>query len=149
SMACAGSLPGLGRCRSQGGRSRLRYAAEHATARRHVVDRSPRPDGVCPLPPHARPGLRAIALLLAAVAGAGALACRSAGPAPLAAQPGSARGRLVAPRGARAAAREPMLVFLEPLDAQPGTVAASPAVLRSTDRGFEPPILAASAGHAV
>jgi len=108
-----------------------------------VVERVSRPgDARRSLATH--PGRRARARL-AAVACLAALACSSTAPPPApVALPGSVRGRMLA----RPEAREAMLVFLEALEAPPGGgPAAAPALLRSTDRGLEPPVLAARSGQ--
>jgi hypothetical protein len=109
--------------------------------------RSPRTSDVRARPP--RPRARRGASLVVALGCLGALACKHAAPL-LPAAPGSVRGRVVANAGAPDPAREPMLVYLEPLDRpQPGDPRRAPPILRATKRGLEPLVLAVGAGHSI
>ncbi len=95
------------------------------------------------------------ALVPALLALLGALACAAPmAPVPpvlpVVPAPGSVRGRLLVPPGTPAAPAEPLLVFLEPLDAasppaEPGAV----GVVRASERGLAPAVLAVAAGQSV
>jgi hypothetical protein len=69
-------------------------------------------------------------------------------PAPPA--PGSVRGRLLVPPGTPATPVEPMLVFLEPLDAASPAAGPGPdGVLLASDRGLSPAALAVAVDQSV
>lgn len=64
--------------------------------------------------------------------------------------PGSVFGRLLLPPGTPAASMEPMLAFLEPLEAaSPPAAPEPPEVVRASDRGLAPAVLAVAAGQSV
>lgn len=116
-----------------------------------LVDRFPRESDGRPRAAGSRPGRGASAAVCAGLACLATLACTAGAPSPAPAPaPGSVRGHVAARAGAGEAPPEPMLVFLEPLDGQPsGGPPDLPVLLRSTDRGLEPPILATGARGAV
>jgi len=64
--------------------------------------------------------------------------------------PGSVRGHLAAAPDALASPSEPLLVFLEPLDAAGALAGQQPRpVLRSSQHGLAPAVLAVSAGQSI
>lgn len=84
----------------------------------------------------------------------GVLACAARvapiAPAPVAPAPGSVRGRLLVPPGTPATPVEPMLVFLEPLDAASPAAGPGPdGVVLASDRGLSPAALAVAVDQSV
>src|SRR5262245_41383467 len=121
-----------------------------------LTERSPHGNDALPRRPragaagaHRRPGRRWFALAGAALLGCASLRLgQRPPPAPLA-SPGSVRGQL-AEDAALAAPSEPLLVFLEPLEAS-GAPTPEPKepVLRASEHGLEPSVLAVSAGRSI
>jgi len=99
-----------------------------------------------------RAALLSLGRALLPLACVAATACSAVSiPLPTPSEPsGSVRGHLAADRGALGSGSEPLLVFLEPLEATARPAKQRPrAVLHASDSGLSPAVLAVSAGESI